>query len=83
MIDKVLVLSQRNSQVWRHMSADMAHGFRRLGCDVQFCEELQDLVARVTVDQALRVTEGRKMILDGWTWEHRAKRILEVVFGSA
>lgn len=40
MIDKVLVLSQRNSQVWKHMSADVAHGFRRLGLDVQFIEEL-------------------------------------------
>lgn len=39
MIDRVLVLSQRNSQVWRHMSADVAHGFRRLGYDVEFLEE--------------------------------------------
>ena len=42
MVDRILVYSQRASAVWKHMSADMAHGFRKLGTDVQFVEELHN-----------------------------------------
>lgn len=41
--------------------------------------ELQELVAKVTVDPALRVSRGREIVEAAWTWEHRVKEICRVI----